>query len=454
MPTFYSKYTLSIEEFNKIVKIKVIKVIIDRSEIDCEYVFPILQTYYQDANFRSKNDIDETVDEIINDEEYDDSEVKKYASIIRKRQGAFTYIGEVCLKVCSDDNRSSVIYIHKDERKGIAIIEILETEEESYTFLFKNNDKYDIVDQIIVKGKELFNDNYVAHEDVLRDLKESLQRASHPKTNDRRRTKRSRRPRFPRLQQQDQPSQQSQSSQSSQSSQQGQPSQQDRRSQQRQFSQQGQLIQQSQQDRRSQQRQFSQRDRRSRHRNKRSDSNAVVIRQHNMEISSTIDWNDDSYRAVRYDMILRPIFEKVYNFAVSFLAQKRVSPDEFELIFKQMAVIVARCNEIINIGNASYGVYRQVEDVTRLIQLWQQKTVEVLKKLSFHAAQMDQDDVHYSIVNLVSVIADKTSKLSERYLQVNKINQLAIQCKQLMEEFNIQLSNEDVDIGKQFRMLQ
>jgi hypothetical protein len=153
-------------------------------------------------------------------------------------------------------------------------------------------------------------------------------------------------------------------------------------------------------------------------------------------------------------MVLRPIFEKVYDFAVNFLTQKGITPDKVELIFKQMAVIVARCDEIIDIGNASYGVYRQVENVTRLIQLWQHKTVEVLKKLSFHAAQMDQDDVHYSIVKLVSIIADKTSKLSERYLQVNKINQLAIQCKQLMEEFNIQLSNEDVDIGKQFRMLQ
>ena len=440
MQPFYSKYSLSVEEFNKIVKIKVIRVIIDRSEINCEYVFPMLQTYYQDANFRSKNDIDETVDEIIDDEEYDSAEVKKYASIIRKRQGAFTYIGEVCLKVCSDDNRSSVIYIHKDERKGIAIIEILETEEESYTFLFKNNDKYEIVDQIIVKGKELFNDKYVANEDVLRDLKESLKKASHPKTDNRRRIQKSRRPRFSQLPQQNQRSQPGQSSQSSQQDQQdqlNQPSQQDRRSQQSQFSQPG------------QQSQRNRRDQRNRHRSKRNYSNAVVTRQHN-----TIDWNDDSYRAVRHDMILRSTFEKVYNFAVSFLAQKGVGPDEFELILKQMAVIVARCDEFINIGNGSYGVYRQVEDVTKLIQLWQHRTVGVLKKLSFHAVKMDQDDVHYSIVNLVSVIADKTSKLSERYLQVNKINQLAIQCKQLMEEFNIQLSNEDVDIRKQFRMLQ
>lgn len=427
--TFYSKYTLSIEEFNKIVKIKVINVNIDRSEINCEYVFPILQTYYQDANFKSKNDIDEKVDEIINDGEYDSDEVKKYTSIIRKRQGAFTYIGEVCLKVCSDDNAASVIYIHKDEVKGIAIIEILETEEESYTFLFKNNDKYEIVDQIIVNGKELFNDKYVANEDVLRDLKESLQKASHPKTN------RRRRPRFPKLPQQ---------SQRSQPEQQDQPEQPSQPSQQSQFSQPEQLIHRNQQ---------SQRNRRSRHRSNRSYSNAVVTRQHNMEISSTINWNDDSYRAVRHDIILRPIFEKVYNFAVSFLAQKGFSPDEFELVLKQMAVIVARCDEVINIGNASYGVYRQVENVTRLIQLWQHKTVKVLKKLSFHAAQMGQSDVHYSIVNLVSIIADKTSKLSERYLQVNKINQLAIQCNQLMEEFNIQLSNEDVDIGKKFRML-
>ena len=440
MQPFYSKYSLSVEEFNKIVKIKVIRVIIDRSEINCEYVFPMLQTYYQDANFRSNNDIDETVDEIIDDEEYDSAEVKKYASIIRKRQGAFTYIGEVCLKVCSDDNRASVIYIHKDERKGIAIIEILETEEESYTFLFKNNDKYEIVDQIIVKGKELFNDKYVANEDVLRDLKESLKKASHPKTDNRRRIQKSRRPRFSQLPQQNQRSQPGQSSQSSQQDQQdqlNQPIQQDRRSQQSQFSQPG------------QQSQRNRRDQRNRHRSKRNYSNAVVTRQHN-----TIDWNDDSYRAVRHDMILRSTFEKVYNFAVSFLAQKGVGPDEFELILKQMAVIVARCDEIIDIGNASYGVYRQVEDVTKLIQLWQHRTVGVLKKLSFHAVKMDQDDVHYSIVNLVSVIADKTSKLSERYLQVNKINQLAIQCKQLMEEFNIQLSNEDVDIRKQFRMLQ
>lgn len=426
MQTFYSKYTLSIEEFNRIVKIKVINVNIDRSKIICEYVFPILQTYYQDANFKSKNDIDETVNEIINDEEYDNPEIKKYASTIRQRQGAFTYIGEDCLKLCSNDNSASVIYIHKDEVKGIAIIEILETKEKNYTFLFKNNDKYEIVDQIIVNGKELLNDKYVANEDVLRDLKESLQKASHPKTN------RRRRPRFPKLSQPEQPSQPSQPSQPGQLNQLIQPSQP------------GQLIHRSQQSRRN---------RHSRHRSNRSYSNEVVTRQHNMEISSTIDWNDDSYRAVRYDMILRPTFEKVYNFAVSFLSQKGISPDEFELILKQMAVIVARCDEVINIGNASYGVYRQVEDVTRLIQLWQHKTVEVLKKLSFHAAQMGQSDVHYSIVNLVSVIADKTSKLSERYLQVNKINQLAIQCKQLMEEFNIQLSNEDVDIGKQFRML-
>jgi len=244
-----------------------------------------------------------------------------------------------------------------------------------------------------------------------------------------------------------QPSQQGQLNQLIQPSRLSQPSQSNQLSQR---SQQGQLNQLSQRS------QISRRSQRSRHRNKRSNSNAVVIRQHNMEISSTIDWNDDSYRAVRHDMILRPTFEKVYNFAVSFLAQKGLSPDEyeFELILKQMAVIVARCDEIINIGSASYGVYRQVEDVTKLIQLWQHQTVGVLKKLSFHAARMGQSDVHYSIVNLVSVIADKTSKLNERYLQVNKINQLAIQCKQLMEEFNIQLSNEDVDIGKQFRMLQ
>src|SRR5690606_36147891 len=144
------------------------------------------------------------------------------------------------------------------------IIEILETEEESYTFLFKNNDKYEIVDQIIVNGKELFNDKYVANEDVLRDLKESLQRASHPKTNDRRR-----RPQFPKLPQQ---SQSNQSSQSSQSSQQGQ---------QRQFSQQGQRSQQGQLIQHGQQSQFNQpgqRSQRNRHRSNRSYSNAVVTR--------------------------------------------------------------------------------------------------------------------------------------------------------------------------------
>lgn len=416
MQTFYSKYKLSIEEFNKIVKIRTLNVNIDRSKINCEYVFPILQVYYQDDNFRFKNDIDDEINEITGTEEYNHPDTENYALTIRQRQGAFTYIGEDCLKLCSDDNAASVIYIHKDEVKGIAIIEILETKEKSYTFLFKNNGKYEIVDQIIVNDRELFNDKYVANEDVLRDLKESLQKASHPKTSNRRR-----RHRFPKLPQQGQLNQLIQPSQP------------------------GQLIHRSQQSRQSQ---------RSRHRNKRSNSNAVVTRQRNMEISSTIDWDDDNYRAVRHDMILRPIFEKVYNFAVSILAQKGIGPDKFELVLKQMAVIVARCDEIINIGNASYGVYRQVEGVTKLIQLWQHQTVEVLKKLSVHAVQMNQIDVHYNIVNLVSIIADKTSKLSERYLQVNKINQLAIQCKQLMEEFNIQLSNEDVDIGKQFRMLQ